>query len=431
MGAKLKLSFRLSEPTLIEGWGEWRAFLLLLFATFVFSLGLRYLFYLDFTSHKKIFTGAEVLVQYTKTKSRREYEVLKLRTDDGRVFYTTSREPLKNLVGRSVSILLFPKKVSFTDYLSVPYIPAAIIRVNHDRSIRERVYEKIRQAHEHPWIQQLYGALYLARPVYGDLREKIGLLGISHLLALSGFHLGLLWLIVYGGLSILYRPIQQRFFPWRHRLLDVGTVTLVFLGVYLVFTGAPPSLVRAYMMVAAGWLALLLGLKIFSFSFLAFCVLILLALFPPLLFSIGFWFSVSGVFFIYQLLYVGSSWPKWALFGLLNLWVYLAMLPVVHSVFGTFSLYQLLSVPLSIIFSLFYPFSIVLHLTGMGNLMDGWILDLLRLPSEAKSVNVSTPVWLLGLFVAFSLIALFRRTALYLQVGFVVLFFLFLVQQIA
>ena len=425
------MSFRLSKPALIEGSREWSIFLLLSFAVFSVSLGFRYYWYKDFTAYKKVFADAEVLMQYTKSKKGRKYEVLKIKTDDGLTFYTTSKEPIKNLSGRRVSVLLFPNRLSFADYLSTPFIPSVITRVKHERSKRMELFGKIKEVHPHPWMQELFGALFLALPISKELRESVTLLGVSHLLALSGFHMGLLWLILYGGLGMLYKPFQQRFFPWRHRLLDIGAVTILLLGAYLVFTGVPPSLLRAFAMVVVGWLALLFGIELLSFAFLAFCVVLLLALFPELLFSIGFWFSVSGVFFIYQFLHLSEGWNRWIVLLLMNIWVYAAMLPVVHSIFGIFSLYQLLSVPLTLLFSLFYPLSMALHAVGLGTLADGWIVELLRLPLDGESIEFITPLWMLALFASLSVFALFKRFALYLQAGFVLIFFLFLVKQVA
>ena len=49
---------------------------------------------------------------------------------------------------------------------------------------------------------------FFATPLAKEVREKISLFGVSHLVALSGFHLGILWALVYGGLLLLYRPLQ-------------------------------------------------------------------------------------------------------------------------------------------------------------------------------------------------------------------------------
>lgn len=425
------MSFRLSKPPLIEGRREWAIFLALSFLVFLLNLGWHYHDYREFVSQKKIFTHADVLMQYTKRKAGRQYEVLKLETEEGRALYTTSREPLKNLRGRNLSVLLFPKKVSFLDYLTTPYLPSAILRVNAERSSRMRLYERITSQHGEPWMQELYGALFLALPVSASLRERVTLLGVNHLLALSGFHMGLLWAILYGALSLLYRPLQRRLFPWRHRLLDVGLLTVGALGAYLLFTGSPPSLLRAYAMLVVGWLALLWGIELFSFTFLAVCAVALVALFPSLLFSIGFWLSVAGVFFIYLYLRWTQHWPKWLSFVSLNLYVYLAMLPVVHLFFGTFTPFQWVSPLLTILFSLFYPLAMFLHLIGLGGVTDAAVMELLRWPDAARAAEVSTPLWFLAFFGLVTLGAVRWRRALYVQTGLMLLFFVYLVEQIA
>lgn len=425
------MSFRLSKPSLIEGRREWLIFFVLAATILVSTLSWQFYRYTQFVSQKKIYTRADVLMQYTKRKGSREYEVLKLETEDGRTLYTTSREALKNLRGRNVSLLLFPRKVSFADYLSIPYVPSAILRVNAERSMRMQIYETIAAQHRNAWMQELFGALFLALPISKKLREKVTLLGVNHLLALSGFHMGLLWLILYGMASLVYKPLQQRFFPWRHRLLDVGAVTVALLGLYLLFTGIPPSLLRAYAMVLVGWLALLLGIELLSFTFLGICVVMLAALFPALILSIGFWLSVSGVFFIYLFLQWTQSWPKWAIFLTLNLWVYLAMLPVVHLFFGTFTLYQWVSPLLTILFTLFYPLAIVLHIFGVGGVIDPIVITLLQWPQAGLAADIATPVWFFVLFLLFSLAAVRWRRALYVQAGLMLLFFVYLVQQVA
>ncbi|WP_201352493.1 ComEC/Rec2 family competence protein [Hydrogenimonas urashimensis] len=425
------MSFRLSKPTLLEGRREWHAFFGLALALLLLSTGWHFHRYTQFVSQKKMWTEADVLVQYTKRAKGRSYEVLKLETKEGLRLYTTSREDLKNLQGRSVSVLLFPAKVTFFDYLSIPYIPSVIVRVNAGKSARMKLYERIGSQHESKWMKELYGALFLAVPISKTLRERVTMLGVNHLLALSGFHMGLLWFILYGLLSALYRPLQQRLFPWRHRLLDVGAVTVILLGCYLLLTDMPPSLLRAYAMVVVGWLALLFGIELLSFTFLAVCVVMLAALFPSLLLSVGFWLSVFGVFFIYLFLKWTEEWPKWLVFSVLNIWVYLAMLPIVHLFFGTFALSQLLSPLWTILFTLFYPLAMGLHLLGLGGMADGMLLSLLHWAQGASAVSVQTPLWFALLFVLLSFAALRWRFALYLQMGSAGLFFVYLVEQVA
>jgi competence protein ComEC len=184
-------------------------------------------------------------------------------------------------------------------------------------------------------------------------------------------------------------------------------------------------------MVAVGWLALLFGIELLSFTFLAVCVVMLAALFPALIFSIGFWLSVSGVFFIYLFLAWTQEWPKWAVFVTLNLWVYLAMLPVVHLFFGTFTLYQGISPLLTVLFTLFYPIAMLLHALGFGGMTDGMVMRLLQWPPADAAADVSTPLWFLAPFLLLAFAAVRWRRALYVQAGLMLLLFVYLVQQVA
>ncbi len=329
-----------------------------------------------------------------------------------------------------MSILLFPRKVTFFDALTIPYVPSYILGVEEEKSLRMRLSDLIAAQHEDPQMQAFYGALFLALPIPKTLREKITRLGANHLLALSGFHMGWLWAIVYGMLALLYKPLQRRYFPWRHRVLDVGLVTVAILGGYLMLTGIPPSLLRAYAMVVVGWLALLFGIELLSFSFLAFCALLLLAFFPSLAWSIGFWLSVAGVFFIYLFLHHTKGWPPWLVFLGINLWVYLAMLPVVHLFFGTFDLYQMLSPLLTLLFGLFYPLAILLHAVGSGGLLDGWLTALLNEGMGAPVVTLKTPLWFFAVFIGLVLAAVRYRVALYGVMGCVGFFLLYLIEKV-
>jgi len=420
-----------SKPPLIEGRREWRLFFLGVLALFLLSLGWRYGEYRRFVGHKRLFVEADVLLHYTKTKGTRRYDVLKLQ--NGRLtFYTTTRRPLSNdLRGRRVRLVLFPSRLGFWDYLATPYLPSKVLRILPKRSVRMALYEKIARQHRHPWMREFYGALFLALPLSKALRERVTLLGVNHLLALSGFHMGVLWALIYGTLGLVYRPLQSRFFPWRSRLADVGSVTLVWLGVYVWLTGVPPSLLRAYTMVAIGWLALLWGVEIFSFSFLLLCVLLLTALFPGLLLSVGFWLSVTGVFLIYLFLQWSKGWPGWAVFVGLNLWIYVTMVPVVHTLFPTFTLYQTLSPLLSLLFIPFYPLSALLHIVGAGGWADGWLSALLRLPEGGRVTMTGVPVSFLGGYALLALAAIRYRLAFY-ALGLVALcVLLWLVEQVA
>ena len=239
-------------------------------------------------------------------------------------------------------------------------------------------------------------------------------LGVAHLIALSGYHLGLLGAIIMGILNLPYRFLQPSFFPFRNRLFDLGLAGAVLLFAYLFFVDAPPSLIRAYGMLAAGLFLLWRHLRIVNFAALFLTLFILLVLLPPLALSIGFWFSAAGVFFIFLILRHLKLHP-WAMLLVLHLSLFPLMLPVVHLVFDPFTPYQLLSIPLSLGFVLFYPLSMALHLVGSGALLDPWLVTLFTLP--ITPVPLHTPGWFIALYALASLLAMRFSAAFYLVLG--------------
>jgi competence protein ComEC len=165
---------------------------------------------------------------------------------------------------------------------------------------------------------------------------------------------------------------------------------------YLYLLGFVPSLVRSYVMLLVGFYLYDRYFEIISFEVLFVAVMLILAFIPEFFFSIGFWFSVSGVFFIYYYLHFFSHLKPWQIVLTLNIFVYIAMLPVVHFVFYKFTYLQLLSPLLSIGFIVFYPLELFLHLIGQGGLIDSWIVELLNF--ETTSYQIKTPLWFLMLF---------------------------------
>ncbi len=221
---------------------------------------------------------------------------------------------------------------------------------------------------------------FFASALDAGIREKVAGLGISHLIALSGFHLTILWGLIYGLLLLVYRPLQQRYFPYRYSLVDVGATTLLILAVYLWLADFPPSLIRAYAMVIAGWVMIIAGIELLSFTFLFSIIAFLLALFPYLVASLSFGLSISGVFMIFLILKYTDDWNKHVVgYMVMPLGIFILMQPIVHGIFGMTSLYQLLSPILSLLFIPFYPLVIELHLTGYGYLFDNglhWLFNL-------------------------------------------------------
>ena len=391
-------------------------FLFLLLLTF--SLSYKYYHYKELTKFDSQLVHASVLKQYSKTKTTKEgkqksYQVLKLKSDDGFTFYTTASKNLPNYKDKNILMEIWAGKISFLAYLKGFFAFSKIIKLDKKQNpFTEKIATTISNAHANQNARAIYEALFLAKPLPHHLQQQFSNLGISHLIAISGFHLGVLSAILFFLIKYPYKILQNRYFPYRNLQRDTFGIISLFLFAYMLFLGSPPSLLRAFVMLVLGFVLYDRGIKIISMQTLLLTVLLLIALFPKLLFSIGFFLSLSGVFYIFLFLIHFQKKSKLWQFVLLPFWVYLMMLPYSLAIFGNFSLYHPLSILWTSLFTLFYPLSIFLHLIGFGNLLDGILNMLLQINPHAVKIQLNHT--LLYAEILLSLFAIFKKEALYL-----------------
>lgn len=123
-----------------------------------------------------------------------------------------------------------------------------------------------------------------------EVRKRFSASGVSHLLAVSGFHVG----IVCGFLTFLLWPLAAR--PAGKKLRYI--LALLFVWGYVWITGLAASALRAGMMLSIYLIGRILGRltdRYNSWAAAAFCML---AYDPLYLFDIGFQLSYLAVFFI-------------------------------------------------------------------------------------------------------------------------------------
>ncbi len=136
------------------------------------------------------------------------------------------------------------------------------------------------------------GAALLRGIALGDRRaladsaveEDFRILGLSHVLAVSGMHLGLVCALVLGLARLMRAPKQ------------VGLLASVSAGIgFVLVTGVPTSAVRALLMVTAGAVAETIGVRRDGLASLSAAVLALIITSPWGVFSIGLQLSVLAV----------------------------------------------------------------------------------------------------------------------------------------
>lgn len=403
--------FLLSKPKLFNSSKEVAIFMGLFCVLFFISLLFELKHYQELTQFNDYTTQAIVKKQYKKENRW----VLSLQSNEGFSFYTTTRDDLRSLEGYTLDVKFFTKDITFLSFVKGFYAPSVFLARSTSQGIRYRYMNRLDSIHNEP-SSGIFKALFFAGSINKVLRSKLSELGINHLLAISGFHLGVLSLILFFILKIIYKPIQGRFFPYRHGHRDVAITVLLILFSYVYFLDFVPSLLRAFAMSIFAYLLYDRGIKILSFTSLFLVILFLIALWPRLAFSLGFWFSVAGVFYIFLFLHHMKELRAWLSFILLHLWVYLCMLPVVHIYFGTFSLHQLFSPILTMLFIIFYPLELFLHVIGEGDRLDFVLVYLLNI--ELKSIEILLPLWSLIYYVLFSLLAIRYKFFFYFILAF-------------
>ncbi|MFP6118839.1 ComEC/Rec2 family competence protein [Helicobacter pylori] len=362
------------------------------------NLYLEYLNYQKLDFSKPTSLNAQILLQYPKTKDQKTYFVLKLQSK-GMIFYTTIKEPLKNLQYRHAHFFGKIKSCSFLESLKSCFFQTYSFSLTRKQDFKSHARHFIDSTHSNALVGNLYRALFIGDSLNKDLRDRANALGINHLLAISGFHLGILSMSVYFLFSLFYTPLQKRYFPYRNAFYDIGVLVWVFLLGYLLLLDFLPSFFRAFLMGLLGFLACFFGVRLLSFKLLILACCIAIALLPKLLFSVGFLLSVCGVWYIFlflkhtQIFFKNSSFLARSFQAIsLSALVFLNMLIVVHAFFPMFSPYQLFSIPLGLVFIVFFPLSLFLHAVGLGSLLD----HILSMPLTIPTISVSSPLWLLG-----------------------------------
>ena len=399
----------IERPQLLNGRDYLYAFLLFTLLFFI-SLTIEYVAYKKLSSQESATLTCKVVNQYEKSKNSHSYYILKLNCDDTLV-YTSKGLYIGDITGKRVVTELALNRLDFIGFLKGFYAKSKIYHVEDIDGFKTRLDSLIASQHENKDIATIYKALYTASPQDRELRQKLSSLGISHLMAISGFHLGVLSVVLFFLLGLFYKPLQKRYFPYRSGNRDLFIIVTMFLFSYVWFLDFTPSLLRSFAMLIVGYFLYDRGLKVVSMQTLFLTVVLLIAFMPKLLFSIGFWLSVSGVFYIFLFLIHLGEMKKLSIFLLLPLFVYLAMLPFSLYIFGIFSLWHPVSIIWTTLFTLFYPLSIVMHFVGFGGVFDGSLLKLLSLGENPHTLHVSSLAFYLH--VGLSLLAVRYRLFFY------------------
>lgn len=174
--------------------------------------------------------------------------------------------------------------------------------------------------------------------------DKYAVVGISHVLAQSGLHVGLLMALVIGFTSLLLSC-----FKWKKQLSLLLGVILLWIGV--LFVGASPSLVRAGLFFSIYVLGLFLQREMLTYQALLSTGFIMLLINPAWLYDVGFQLSFSAVLGILSFLklfrrtlFIKNIVIRYLVnICLVSIGAQIGTLPLVLYYFGSFPLYFLLA----------------------------------------------------------------------------------------
>lgn len=181
----------------------------------------------------------------------------------------------------------------------------------------------------------------------GTTKQHFSASGASHLLAVSGLHVG----IIFMAISLLLRPFKR----YKNVQKWGQIIVILLLWMYAFLCGLPPSIIRAVTMFSIGALGIITGQQNYGINNVCFTAFIMLLYNPNYLLDMGFQLSFSAVIGI--LLYVESRKSKvksqCKITNRLLTWVkdmcgislvaQLATLPLILYYFGTFPTYFLLT----------------------------------------------------------------------------------------
>ena len=201
-----------------------------------------------------------------------------------------------------------------------------------------------------------------------DLKNGYSILGISHILAISGLHIILLFNFILIILKRMFRYYNK-------------TIPIILLSIYVISIGNPPSALRALLFLILGALNEKGEIKYTKLDIYSISFLLMIISWPFLFYNSGFILSFLVSFI---LIFINEIVNK--KYKLLNLYlsyivIYFLTLPIISSFNNQISLLALILSPiLSLIFSyIIIPISYIITLIPATDLIFNYIFKFINL----------------------------------------------------
>ena len=289
--------------------------------------------------------------------------------------------------------------------------------------MRQGLLGRYRQSVEEEEAYSVLAAMALGdkSALTSEVRKTYSATGASHVLALSGLHLGIIYMLL-SGLAF-----------GRRRFWLGQSVIVTCIWAFAFLTGLSPSIVRSATMISIYAIFSVGGRGRSSLNLLAFTAIVILLFDPSALFDMGFQLSFMAVLSILLFMpLVERYWPvkswihRW-LRGMVGVSVaaQLGVAPLIAYYFGHFSPYFLLTnfIVIPAVTIILYGALLVILIPQLGNLLSlliqmlnkalGWIAQLPCSSIDGLHPSVFKVCMLYVLLLAIYLITLYLSRVKY------------------
>lgn len=200
------------------------------------------------------------------------------------------------------------------------------------RIIRQNIVRLIRSFHLQGQDMAIVAAMTLGDKsgLSPDTKDYFSIAGASHVLALSGLHLG-----------IIYAMLQLLILGGRRQWLKQSVILITIWG-YALLVGLAPSVVRSALMLSIFSLVSLMNRNSLSVNSLSFAAIVMLTINPLMLFDIGFQLSFMSVFCLITFMPILPKGRIWS-FITVPVIAQIGTAPLIAYYFHRFPCYFLLS----------------------------------------------------------------------------------------
>jgi len=204
--------------------------------------------------------------------------------------------------------------------------------------------------------------------IESDLKEGYSMLGISHILAISGFHI----ILLFNFISLILKKI----FRYYHNLIP-----LIIISIYVISIGNPPRALRALLFLILSFFNEKGDIKYTKLDIYSISFILMIISWPYLFYNKGFILSFLVSFILIFINEIIKTKYKLLYLYLLYLIIYFSTLPIISSFNNQISFLALMLSPiLSLILSyIIIPISYIIFIIPASDLIFNYLFKFLNL----------------------------------------------------